>query len=118
MPKEKPRSYVASRWEVWSWEEDICLERREGGEGESVREKLTIPRRLRLETGVDDFFGGRNVSNAFQKMQARCFQISCTSPAERDKFFIPKPLVALVSTSCAGIFTLDNCVAFIYVIGL
>ena len=51
VPREKPSSYVASRWEVWSWEGGICLERRERGEGGSFREKLTIPRRLRLETG-------------------------------------------------------------------
>lgn len=52
------------------------------------------------------------MSNTFQKMPACCCQISCMFPAERDKFavgfFLPKPLVVLVPTSRAGIFTLET----------
>lgn len=61
---------------------------------------------------MDVFFGAEMEATLFRKMPACFCQISCKVPAERDKFvvdfFILKPLVALVPTSCAGIFTLET----------
>lgn len=92
--------------------EDVCLGRREREVGKSVREKLTLP--PKAEAGDGWMFSlGLKWKQRFSEKCQRAFVRFLVRLPQRETslwwiFFILKPLVALVPTSCAGIFTLET----------
>lgn len=74
--------------------------------------KLSAEAHPRPEAEDRCFSLGLKCEQRFSENASCGCQIPCTLPAERKQvcggFFIRKPLVALVPTSCAGIFALET----------